>query len=167
MPSGLNDSGLTQTPGSWEGADVTNGYEYDSDSGSSSSVENISTFTDVNQEPGEVWAYKIRLTLSSEPTSGIVGIEHRNEDGDIISRSFIPEYGGNETILQTVVPTYELNGEFSGPSSDNADGDISVNNVSGSSFNYFVDTYAIRLRGPLDQTSLSNPQDGSLTSGTL
>lgn len=171
MPSGLNDSGLS-APDSWDGIDATNGYNYANDSGYSDSVENLHVSGEPTMEPGEIWQFKIRLTLSSEPTSGIVIIELRDEPSDnILARSVIPEYGGNETVLIATIPTYEANQDSSSPASGSARPDIRLNNVSGSTFNYFIDHYAVRLRSEVNTTGQTqdelNATTESMDSGRL
>lgn len=171
MPSALPDAGLGQ-PNSWDGVDATEGYNYDNDSGSSSSIENLHVSGEPTMEPGEIWQFKIRLTLSSEPTGGLVLIELRDEPSDnILARSVIPEYGGNEVVLFATIPTYEVVGESSSPASTGGRPDIRVNNVNGETFNYFVDHYAVRLRSPVDRSGKTQNEltgsTGSLDSGQL
>lgn len=148
------------SPDSWEGIDATDGYHYGSDSGSSSSVENIHTSTEPTTYPGEVWHFKVRLSLSSEPTAGgPVFIEIRDEpSNNILARSAIPDYGGNETVLSATLPCYLMNEESTSPASNSARPDIRVNNVAGASFNYFVEAYAVRLREEIDQTQRTEDQ---------
>lgn len=173
MVSGLSDAPLG-SPGSWEGIDATDGYHYGSDSGSSSSIENLHTSTEPTMYPGEIWQFKVRLSLSSEPTAGSpVFIEIRDEpSNNILARSAIPDYGGNETVLFATLPTYKVNGDSTSPAGGQARPDVRVNNVGGATFNYFVEVYAVRLRDEIDQSqrtedTLNYTSPDSLNSGSL
>lgn len=141
-------------PGDFQGTRVSDeSLEYDTDSGFTDTVETITTFTAPNQEPGEIWEITSQLSVSQDPGSGPIFLEFRDVDGDIIGREAIPEYEGLTIELNMLIPTYVANAGFSTPADSGAGIDIVVNNVSGSSLNFFVDTMAIRVRDQIDQTA--------------
>lgn len=143
---------LRYEPGAFDGTDVAEGYESDEDSGFSSSIENIKTYTGPYMAPGEYWEVNAKLTLSTDP-SEIVFLEFRTDGGDeIIARSVIDAYGIPQAELNLTVPTYVVNGDFSGPASGSAGLEVRVNNVAGETFNYFVNVQALRLRDEIDTT---------------
>lgn len=172
MPSGLPDSGLG-VPGSWNGVDATDGYHYGQDSDAfTGSVNLFHVSGEPDMDPGDIWQFKIRLTVSSEPTNSIVFIEIRDENSNgVLARSAIPTYGGNETVLVTTIPTYEVKEESTSPASTSGRPDIRVNEVAGESGNWFVDYYAVRLRSGLDRTGYTqdkiNASSSSFNSGQL
>lgn len=150
---------LQYEPGAFDGEDASEGYEFDQDSGFSNSIENIQTFTGPQMEPGEYWQISATLSLSTSPDN-LVFLEVREDgNGDIIKRSVIEDFGYPQTELTLTIPTYVANGGFGAPASGSATPEIRVNNVSGSSFNYFVDLQALRLRDGIDQTQ--ETQNGS------
>lgn len=172
MVSGTSDAPLG-TPDGWDGLDGTDGYAYSTDSGFTDTVELIHFGGEPTMQPGEIWQFKLRLTLSSEPDSGgPFFIELRDEPSDnILARSSIPEFGGNETVLFATVPTYEVNQDASSPASDSARPDVRINNAQGDTTNWFAEMYAVRLRGPIDDVGRTqdelNASTDSLNSGQL
>ena len=156
---------LNYSPGDFDGANLTEGYENDGDDGFSDSVERIETFTAPFMEPGEYWQITAKLTLSTDPGE-VVFLEMREEgDGDIISRSVIDALGIPETELTVTLPAYIAAGEFSGPASSGTSPEIYVNNVAGETFNYFVDVQSIRLRDGLETGSLYRHDSESFDTG--
>jgi hypothetical protein len=149
MVNAVSPSSLVGEPGQFRDLLVDDRFHFDSGSGSYSGAGTSVEFIMPSFDYGEVWAIKMRLTLSSEPTSDIIVLELMDEDeSNYIQKATIPEYGGNDAEINTVV-TWDMAAWDSGSGSP----DTRVTVVGSDTGNYFIDVIGIQLRRGYDGSS--------------
>lgn len=157
MPSSLTPSDTATAPDSWNDSALEDAFVFDytatnSYSGPESITEGILTPT---FQQGEVWQIKATLTLSSEPSDNIIVFGLRDEDDNYwITRSTIPQYGGNMAQFNAVV-TYAAASDSGAAGSPSPD--IHIEIVGSDSGNYWVEVECVRLRSELDTSINSYP----------
>lgn len=156
-------------PDSWQGTDANEGYHFGRDNGFYFGPESINSFTGNTLQPGEIWEYRVRLTVSTEPTDNQILLEVFDVDGDYLFQKPIPSFGGTYREMKFTVPAYEVNGGFSAPASSSADIEIGLQVAGSDSGNYWLQTEAVRLRRPVDNGNRFNGGTGgpSMDSGQL
>lgn len=164
MVSNLGASTPFGEPGAWDDASIETGFgagegdiHFDSDEDSYSGPETVTSFVTPSFEYGEVWALKIRCTLSSEPTDGIIVLELMDEDeDDYIQKATFTEYGGNDAEINTIVD-WEVAGYDDGSGSP----DVRLTVVGEDGGNFFIDCVGVRLRRPVRDDDLTVPRQST------
>lgn len=156
---------VSYEPDSWDAADVNDGYVFDRDSGSYSGPEQIEMFAFAEMEPGEVWEFTLRLTLSSEPSDGPVLLETFDENDDYLFQKIIPSFGGLYIEMSFTVPTYQALGEFSAPASQSGSPSFGFQAAGTDSGNYWLVLEGVRLRSGINDAG-EYQSDAETMSGT-
>jgi hypothetical protein len=148
-------SNLGGTPGEYDdaaassSAGLNSDLWFDSANGSFSGPETVREGTATPTfEEGEVWALKIRCTLSSENTSDAIFLELMDEgENYFIQKAGYDTYTGHDAEINTIVdyPTASNDGAAASPSPD-----IRLTVVGGDGGNYFIDVIGKRLKKARD-----------------
>ena len=165
MVSTLGASTPFGTPGQFRDVIVNDRFWFDSVSDSYSGPVTNTEFIMPSFDYGEVWAIKARMTLSSEPTDNIIVLELMDEDeANYIQKATVPEFGGNEAEINTIV-TWDMAAWDSGSGSP----DTRVTVVGTDGGNYFIDLVGIQLRRGYngDSRAPSGVSQESWTSSTV
>lgn len=159
---------LNHTPGDWKQADATEGYEFNRDNGSISGPESDTLYSlDFSHEPGEVWEIRVKASISSENTDGVVVLEILDTNDNYIDQEILPTYSGQNLTATLTIPTYVVNDGFGSPADSSANPEYRLQAAGSDGFNYWVFLEAVRVRDAIDQNSRYQDSPDSLNSGQL
>lgn len=151
MAGPLASSPLPYEPGQFDDVKIDDDFFFGSASGSISGPGTDTAFISPSFGAGEVWAVKQRLTISEEPSNGLVILEFMDEEEtDFIQKATIPVNGGNDAEVNTIADWNSV--DFSSGASSP---DTRVTAEASDTFNYFIDSVCVRLRQPDDQSDRS------------
>lgn len=136
-------------PGSFSDLKYRDDFWFDSVTGSITGPQKNTEHIVPSFGPGEVWALRIQVTMSSENTTDVVVCRLMDEEEtDVLTRTVIDAYKGNQHEMAAIVTAEQADWQ-SGASSP----DFQIEAIDTDDFNYFLTCRGVRLRRATDSDS--------------